>query len=271
MPINLGSGAISAAYVGSTAVSAAYLGSSSVYTAGGGGITPNTDGIARFYLPAASTSFTVGVATTSSYWKMTDGTNTSAVIGNGYQFASAYYHASFHVSFVTTLSGLGSSAKVVQVISCDASGNPSGNIRSINLRSNTTDIDAIDISGLGYIWALTAYSSSAYGGNYLGPGGAAKASSSLPGNVGEIRSVNTAITYPIGGVTTYYGQLRYDNYGLDISGQNLDATALDQLYTDLADATSYGGNNPLKVRSNPGTGGDTPSIATAKNYTVYGS
>jgi len=35
MPINLGSGAISGAYVGSTAVSAAYLGSTSVFSAGG--------------------------------------------------------------------------------------------------------------------------------------------------------------------------------------------------------------------------------------------
>jgi len=39
MPINLGSGAISGAYVGSTAVSAAYLGSASVYSFAPSGIT----------------------------------------------------------------------------------------------------------------------------------------------------------------------------------------------------------------------------------------
>jgi len=66
--------------------------------------------------------------------------------------------------------------------------------------------------------------------------------------------------------------MRYNSVGgLDITGHLLDANALDQLYTDLGDSSGNSGYNALKVRGNPGVGTDTPSIATAKNYTVYGS
>lgn len=108
MPINLGSGAISAAYVGSNAVAAAYLGSTSVYTAGGGGITPNTDAIARLYLPAATTSLTIGVMTSSGFWYMTDGTNTSSIAGGNYSAATSQYYANQYnqSNNKTTLSGM---------------------------------------------------------------------------------------------------------------------------------------------------------------------
>ena len=53
--------------------------------------------------------------------------------------------------------------------------------------------------------------------------------------------------------------------GFQISGNNLDAAALDQFYTDLASGT--GGIN---VYGNPGVSGHDPTIATGKGYTVYG-
>ncbi|MGA0336094.1 MAG: hypothetical protein ACO3LD_07570 [Luminiphilus sp.] len=273
MPINLGSGAISAAYVGSTAVAAAYIGSSSVYTAGGGGITPNTDAIARLYLPAATTSLTIGVMTSSGFWYMTDGTNTSSIAGGNYSAAvnQNYAYQYNQSNNKTTLSGMSPSAsKVVQIISCNSSGTPTGDIRSIQLVSNSSDIDAVDISGLGLLYSFAAFSSGAYTGNFVNYNNVLT-SSSLPSSITEIRAVGTTIAYSGTGVTTYYSQTRYWKGGLDISGQLLDASALDQLYSDLGDATAYTGTNALKVRGNPGVSGDTPTIATGKNYTVYGS
>jgi len=275
MPINLGSGAISAAYVGSNAVAAAYLGSTSVYTAGGGGITPNTDAIARLYLPAATTSLTIGVMTSSGFWYMTDGTNTSSIAGGNYSAATSQYYANQYnqSNNKTTLSGMSPSAsKVVQIISCNSSGTPTGDIRSIQLVSNSSDIDAVDISGLGLLYSFAAFSSTTYSGNYVNYNSYSYlTSSSLPSSITEVRAVGTTIAYSGTGVTTYYSQTRYWPGGLDISGQLLDASALDQLYSDLGDATAYTGTNALKVRGNPGVSGDTPTVATAKNYTVYGS
>jgi hypothetical protein len=52
----------------------------------------------------------------------------------------------------------------------------------------------------------------------------------------------------------------------DLSGNSLDAASLDQFYTDLSS-----GSGALYVAGNPGIASDTPTIATAKGYTVYGS
>ena len=54
--------------------------------------------------------------------------------------------------------------------------------------------------------------------------------------------------------------------GMDLYNQDLDATALNQLYTDLSGGTGGGG---IFVGQNPGTGSDNPSIAS--NYTIHGS
>ena len=56
MPINLGSGAISTAYVGSAAVSAAYLGISQVYTAGGGAFDPTSISGLEFWVDGSDAS-----------------------------------------------------------------------------------------------------------------------------------------------------------------------------------------------------------------------
>ena len=53
---------------------------------------------------------------------------------------------------------------------------------------------------------------------------------------------------------------------MDIAGHDLDATALNQLYTDLSGGT---GGGSILVKGNPGTGSDNPSIAS--NYSILGT
>tara|TARA_R110002153_G_scaffold141189_2_gene292182 strand:+ start:830 stop:3076 length:2247 start_codon:yes stop_codon:yes gene_type:complete len=57
------------------------------------------------------------------------------------------------------------------------------------------------------------------------------------------------------------------NFSLQDSG--LSSTALDEVYTNLADLTGLTGAT-ITVTSNPGVAQDTPSIATSKNWTVTG-
>ena len=57
-------------------------------------------------------------------------------------------------------------------------------------------------------------------------------------------------------------------YAFSIGGMRLDGTALDALYTSLGTAA---GAQTLTVTTNHGTVDDTPSIATAKGWTVTGS
>lgn len=238
------------------------------------GITPNTDARARFYLPAATTSFSAGVGTSTGRFYMTDGTTTTQHNTSSYGAyqTNAYYSTYYHTTNQEqTISGMSSSvAKVVEIVSCDINGNPSGTINAIHITDNSSNIDAVDISGLGVMFAFTAFTSSAYSGNYINLN-AFLSSSSQPSSITEIRAVGTTIAHPASSAYSYYSQTRYNQGGLDVSGHQLDASALDQLYTDLGDATNYSGTNALKVRGNPGVGGDSPSTATGKNYTVYGT
>jgi len=55
-------------------------------------------------------------------------------------------------------------------------------------------------------------------------------------------------------------------YSLDVSLNLLDSSSLDQIYTDLLN-----GNGSIEVSDNTGVDSDSPSIATNKGYTVYGS
>lgn len=57
-------------------------------------------------------------------------------------------------------------------------------------------------------------------------------------------------------------------YAISISGASLNAVALDAFYTSLGTAA---GSQTITVTGNPGTATDTPSIATAKGWTVAGS
>ena len=54
--------------------------------------------------------------------------------------------------------------------------------------------------------------------------------------------------------------------GMNVSSNNLGAQALNTLYTDLAAVQS----GVIYVSGNPGVSGDSPTIATAKGYTVNG-
>jgi len=55
-------------------------------------------------------------------------------------------------------------------------------------------------------------------------------------------------------------------YNLDVSSNNLDSSALNQIYADLLN-----GNGTIDVSDNSGGSSDDPTIATSKGYTVYGS
>lgn len=230
------------------------------------GITPNTDNRARFYLPSGATTFSVGATTSTGFYRLTDGTNSSSVGGSLYHQGSSYWYAYMGTVTVTGLTG----SPVVQLYSCDINGNPSGSIQAIALTAVTNPVDAVDISGLGSLTGFVAYSSSAYSGNYL-QYSMTSGSSSFPSCITEIRAVNTSFghAYPNQpNTTTNPPMVYYYGGGLDITDQDLDANALNQLYTDLGTAGTA--NNQLVVRLNPGTASDNPSIATAKNYAVYG-
>jgi hypothetical protein len=58
-------------------------------------------------------------------------------------------------------------------------------------------------------------------------------------------------------------------YGANIESNSLSSTALDRFYADLGLAGTAGA--PVFAAGNPGVSSDTPSIATGKGYTVYGS
>ena len=98
-------------------------------------------------------------------------------------------------------------------------------------------------------------------------GGMAAGTRSMVSSITEIRAVNVDFN-TTNGYTTPYGPTTVyaAGGGIDLYYQQLDATALNQLYTDLSGGTGGGG---IFVGGNPGTGSDNPSIAS--NYSVHGS
>ena len=90
--------------------------------------------------------------------------------------------------------------------------------------------------------------------------------------IDEVRAVS--IGTALGGQTNQYYSPTWTNNvyvytgGFDFYNQQLDATALNQLYTDIANS-GHTGASALMVGENPGTGSDNPSLATG--VTVYGS
>jgi surface protein len=58
-------------------------------------------------------------------------------------------------------------------------------------------------------------------------------------------------------------------YSVDISNQQLDSTALNEIYTNLGTA-AVSGSTTITVTGNWGTPNDSPAIATAKNWAVTG-
>ena len=277
MSMKKGSTGISGAYVGTTEIKKIYRGTTLIFEkdtggggggGGGGGITPNTDGKARFYLPAAATSFKVSANTSTGYFKISSPGKTD-VIGREHSATGQTYYV-FGGGANASMTGLSSGAtKTVTVSSCTSGGSDSGNIIGIDIGSDSTNnVTAVDISGL---TSLLVFNAGATGGTIPKfQGGGPTGSRSMVSSITEIRAVNVATTSTGGPYTTPYGPATTFVYGggIDIYNQDLDATALNQLYTDLAASSTSGG--ALYVGLNPGRTGDNPSIVSGK-YTVYGS
>jgi len=160
------------------------------------------------------------------------------------------------------------STKTVTLSPCDSSGTVTGNIIGIDIGTDSTNnVDAVDISGL---TSLTTCNLGAGGATLSGSKGmgAPVGSRSMASSITEIRAVN--VDFSTGGGAyyspTWTPQVYVYGGGLDLYNQDLDATALNQLYTDLSAGT---GGGDVYVGQNPGTGSDNPS--TASNYTIYGS
>ena len=219
----------------------------------------------RFYLPDSATSLRVYCATDNGYFKLTDGTNSSAVGGASYYTGAGY--SSMYFQGYTELSGLGSGDKVVRLQPCDVNGvyDPSANIVTVAMNANITDVDGIDIS---YCTGLRLCSLPSVDAVTVRSQFGAPAPSTQPSTITEIRAVNCSLGSSNQG---YYNPtwtpyaVYYWGDGIDLGGQALSAAALDQFYTDLAN-----GGGGLIVNGTPGSSSDDPSIATGKGYTVWG-
>lgn len=234
------------------------------------GITPNTDASARFYLPASVTVFKISANTSTGYYKISSPGKTD-VVGQEYLYTAYTYLAGGQTPIASIqMTGLSSSAvKTVTLTSCLANGNASGNILGIDIGSDSTNnITAVDVSGLTSLAVFHAGATGVSGHPATRfNGGSAAGSRAMVSSIEEIRAVNcdfsgaNGYTTPYGPTTVYAA-----GGGWDVAGHDLDATALNQLYTDLSPGTGGGG---IFVGGNPGTGGDNPSIAS--NYNIHGS
>jgi hypothetical protein len=233
-------------------------------SSGTGKLDVNNDGKARFYLPSAATSFKVSANTSTGFFKISSAGKTD-VIGEEHNTYNTY-HTVGGGAF-KQMTGLASGAtKTVIVSSCTAAGVDSGNIIGIDIGSDSTNnITGVDISGL---TSLATFHAGATGGSITGKfnGGMLAGTRSMVSSITEIRAVNVDFNTANGYTTPYGPTTVYAAAGgIDLYYQQLDATALNQLYTDLSSGTGGGG---IFVGGNPGASSDTPSIAS--NYSVHG-
>lgn len=253
---------------------------SAVVTATTQMFTPNTDTKARFYLHSTATSVEITAETTTNYYKVTH--NGSSIIAREHPFHTypTYYYntttgggGTYTIINRPRFTSVNTSAVVV-VESCDVSGNASGNLRAVDISKGANKIKGVDISGCTSLHTLNA---GATGGSSsptkqkpaFGPSGS-RAMASLITSV-RATSMGTAL----GGSSPQYYNPTWTpaiSYvyqgGIDLWNQQLSASALNQLYTDLANS-GHTGASSLMVGNNPGTGSDNPSLATG--VTVYGS
>jgi hypothetical protein len=120
-------------------------------------------------------------------------------------------------------------------------------------------------SGSAFNWG-SANSGSSVANNLYRSG-----TSSSPGTDGltEIRAVNCR--FAGGGThTTGHGSAYHQFGGLNVSNNVLSAAALNQLFTDLANA-SGGGTHAILTKGCTGASSATNSTATGKGYTVFHS
>jgi hypothetical protein len=264
--------------------------------------------LARFQAPSAdpfatlvSTKSTGNVSgnarSTTGYIKVEWWDNTSNVYGTGVALSG--------INWSKAAGGAGS--KTLRIYPSDASGNLSGSLNTLDCFSNfLTSLDvsgltaltamncsdnsltSLDASGLTALNALacnnnsltsldvsglTALNTLTCNGNFLTSldvsGLTALETLTCNGNsLTSLRAVGVPGMPGYGSgasyASPYYG-------GVMAANNSLDATALDQLYTDLKDNTVAGGYALVFVGGNPGTTGDDPTIATAKQWIVLGS
>jgi hypothetical protein len=132
---------------------------------------------------------------------------------------------------------------------------------------NNNSLTSLDVSGLTALTSLFCQNNSLTSLDVSGL--TALTSLNCNGNsLTSLRAVGlTGVTYygsTVSYTSPYYG-------GVMAANNSLDANALNQLYTDLADNTVAGGYALVFVGGNPGTTGDDPTIATVKNWIVLGS
>ena len=223
------------------------------------GYSPIEDNVFRFVMDENATTAIVQADTTTDYYKVVSSTGQdSGVIYNGSNWGPWPYS----VSNATVSNMPTGQQKTLQVISCDSSGNPSGELIYVGLKSTTQNILIVDASGCTSLNGFAVPSSTFYQYSYMG------SPSQLPSTITEIRCI---------GVRSQYGSWSQwnQNYppfvmeGINVAGQQLSAAALNQMYTDLGTSRSVGAM--IGVSANPGVGADDPSIATNKGYAVFGS
>ena len=222
--------------------------------ASGAGI--NEDNIARITTASDTTSITVNAESTIGYYKLvsSDG-QTSSVAGS----SNPWYMYSMNIATISNMPT--GSEKTIQVIACDANGVASGELEYISLISSTQPLKSLDFSGCTSLRGFNVNSNSSNYMPYMN-----YQSSSLPSGIESVRCVGVS-GFGGGYYPGWGGNINYHIEGIGVAGQNLTASALDQLYTDLGSTN----NGYIFVNGNPGTSTDTPSIATNKGYIVYGT
>jgi hypothetical protein len=245
-------------------------------SSGTGKIDINIDTKARFYLHSTATSVEITAETTTNYYKVTH--NGSSIIAREHPYhtyATYYFNTTtgggnFTITNRPRFTSVNTSAVVV-VESCDINGNASGSLRAIDISKTANKIRAVDISGCTSLQTINA---GATGGpsTKIKPYNSPSGTRSMASLIDQVRAVS--IGTALGGQTNqYYSPTWTPNVyvytgGFDFYNQQLDAAALNQLYTDIANS-GHTGASSLMVGENSGTGSDNPSLATG--VTVYGS
>jgi hypothetical protein len=215
----------------------------------------NADNRFRVTTAASTTALTASVESTTGYWKMVSSTGQeSAVIGSQWSQYSPYY-------FLTgTVSGMPSGVeKTVEIFSCDASGNPSGELEYVSFAPSSQAITTADASGCTSLRGFNLSSSATPYGSWYGV-------STLPAALVSVRAVGVIGS---GGMYSQWGPNPANvTEGINVAGQTLSAAALNQLYEDLGNGIN---SARIFVPGNPGTAEDNESIATGKGYTIFGS
>lgn len=215
----------------------------------------NADNRFRVTAAASTTALTAAVDSTTGYWKMVSSTGQeSAVIGSQWSQYSPYY-------FLTgTVSGMPSGAeKTVEIFSCDASGNPSGELEYVSFAPSSQAITTADASGCTSLRGFNLSSSATPYNSWAGV-------STLPAALVSVRAVGVIGS---GGMYSQFSPYPANVMeGINVAGQSLSAAALNQLYEDLGNGIN---SALIFVPGNPGTADDNESIATGKGYTIFGS